>query len=104
MIGAGVGGNSLVEVYDGTTWALRKKIDAFASFSRPNAAVFAAMLDLDADGRADDVYGVQGRNATGGSNGVKRWNRITSATTTLPQTTTLAPPLRIASIVLRVAG
>ncbi len=62
------------------------------------------MLDLDGDGRADDVYGVQGRNATGGSNGVRRWNRITTATNVLPETTTLAPPLRIASIVLRVPG
>jgi uncharacterized repeat protein (TIGR01451 family) len=104
MIGAGVGGNSAVEVYDGANWALRKKIDAFAAFGRPNAAVFAAMLDLDGDGRADDVYGVQGRNATGGSNGVRRWNRITTATNVLPETTTLAPPLRIASIVLRVPG
>ena len=101
MIGAGVGGESRVQVYNGKNWNLRQNINAFSSFGRPNAAVFAAMLDLDGDGVATDVYGVQGRNATGGTNGVRRFNRLTSVTTLLPQSTVNAPPLRIVAIKLR---
>ena len=100
MVGAGVGGQSQVWVYNGENWNLRQQINAFSSFGRPNAAVFAAMLDLDGDGMADDVYGVQGRNATGGSSGVRRWNRVTNASSTLPGSTVNAPPLRIAAIKL----
>ena len=58
------------------------------------------MLDMDGNGVADDVYGVQGRNATGGTNGVRRWNRATNAASLLPQSATSAPPLRIAAIKL----
>ncbi|MCE9630564.1 MAG: DUF11 domain-containing protein [Planctomycetia bacterium] len=101
MIGTGVGGESRVQVYNGANWNLRQNINAFSSFGRPNAAVFAAMLDLDGDGVATDVYGVQGRNATGGTSGVRRFNRPTSATNVLPQSIVNAPPLRIAAIKLR---
>ena len=101
MIGAGVGGESRVQVYNGANWNLRQNINAFSSFGRPNAAVFAVMLDLNGDGAATDVYGVQGRNATGGSSGVRRFNRLTSATNVLPQSIVNAPPLRIAAIKLR---
>lgn len=101
MIGAGVGGESRVQVYNGKNWNLRQNISAFSSFGRPNAAVFAAMLDVDGDGVATDVYGVQGRNGTGGTSGVRRFNRLTSVTNLLPQSTVNAPPLRIVAIKLR---
>ena len=102
LVGAGRGGNSVVEVYDGQTGGQVARLEAFASFAKPNAAVFAAALDIDGDGVVNDVYGVQGRAGGGGTRGVKQFNRATSVTSTLTDAAVLVPPLRIAPIVLRV--
>jgi uncharacterized repeat protein (TIGR01451 family) len=102
LIGAGPRGDSTVEVYDGSTGGRVARLDAFASFAKPNAAVFAAALDMNEDGVVDDVFGVQGRAGSGGTRGVKQFDRATNATTTLTDAPILAPPLRIAPIVLRV--
>ena len=102
LVGAGRGGNSVVEVYDGQTGGQVARLQAFASFAKPNAAVFAAALDLDGDGVVNDVYGVQGRAGGGGTRGVKQFNRATSVTSTLTDAAVLVPPMRIAPIVLRV--
>jgi uncharacterized repeat protein (TIGR01451 family) len=104
VVGAGVGGRSVVEIYGGNSFSQLARLTAFSSFGRPNAAVNTAALDLDGDGIADDLYGVRGRGGTGGSRGVRSYDRITTDTATLPASTVLAPPLRIAPITLRVLG
>jgi uncharacterized repeat protein (TIGR01451 family) len=104
IVGAGVGGQSIVEVYGGGAFSQLARLAAFSSFGRPNAAVNAAALDIDGDGIADDLYGVQGRGGSGGTRGVRRFDRITTATSTLPSSTNLLPPLRIAPITLRILG
>jgi hypothetical protein len=91
-IGAGVGGKSLVEVYNGSTWA-KSTITAFSSFAKPNARVFAAAVDVLRDGVVDNVWGVQGLGGTGGTNGVL------PKSTGIPRATTLKPVMRIAPIV-----
>jgi hypothetical protein len=102
LIGAGPESGSVVELYDGGTGGRIARLDAFASFATPHAQAFTAALDLDGDGVVDDIYAVQGR---GGSPGVKRFERLTSTTTTLGETPLfLPPPLRIAPIVLRLEG
>ena len=104
IVGAGVGGRSIVEVYGGAAFTQLARLAAFSSFGRPNAVVNAAALDIDGDGIADDLYGVQGRGGTGGTRGVRRFDRLTTATATLPSSTVLVPPLRIAPITLRILG
>ena len=104
IVGAGVGGQSIVEVYGGGAFSQLARLAAFSSFGRPNAAVNAAALDIDGDGIADELYGVQGRGGSGGPRGVRQFDRITTATSTLPSSTALAPPLRIAPITLRILG
>jgi uncharacterized repeat protein (TIGR01451 family) len=104
IVGAGVGGQSIVEVYGGGAFSQLARLAAFSSFGRPNAAVNAAALDIDGDGIADELYGVQGRGGSGGTRGVRRFDRITTATSTLPSSTNLLPPLRIAPITLRILG
>jgi hypothetical protein len=104
VVGAGVGGRSVVEIYGGTGFSQLARLTAFSSFARPNAAVNTAALDLDGDGVADNLYGVQGRGGTGGSRGVARFDPVSNDTTTLPASTVLAPPLRIAPITLRIVG
>jgi hypothetical protein len=104
VVGAGVGGGSVVEIYGGNSFSQLARLTAFSSFGQPNAAVNTAALDLDGDGIVDNLYSVQGRRGTGGSRGVRRYDRITTDTTTLPGSTVLQPPLRIAPITLRVLG
>jgi hypothetical protein len=93
-----------VEIYGGNSFSQLARLTAFSSFGQPNAAVNTAALDLDGDGIVDNLYSVQGRRGTGGSRGVRRYDRITTDTTTLPGSTVLQPPLRIAPITLRVLG
>ena len=105
FVGAGVGGNSVVEIYDGATGSNLAKLSAFSSFAKPNARVFTAALDSIANpGIVENIYGVKGLNGGGGSKGVRAFNRNTVQTSTLPASTFLAPPLRIAPIIVRVAG
>jgi hypothetical protein len=104
IVGAGVGGRSIVEVYGGAAFTQLARLAAFSSFGRPNATVNAAALDIDGDGIADNLYGVQGRGGSGGTRGVRRFDRISTATATLPSSTVLVPPLRIAPITLRILG
>ncbi len=91
-VGAGVGGKSLVEAYNGNTW-MKSTITAFSSFAKPNARVFAAPIDLLRNGVVDNVFGVQGLGGAGGTNGV------TPTSTGIPRAITLKPALRIAPIV-----
>ncbi|NBT14153.1 MAG: DUF11 domain-containing protein, partial [Planctomycetia bacterium] len=105
LVGAGVGGNSVVQVYDGGTWGNLAKLTVFSSFAKPNARVFTAALDSIANpGTVENIYGVKGLNGGGGSKGVRAYNRTTMQSTTLPASTSLSPPLRIAPIIVRVAG
>jgi len=92
-IGAGVGGKSRVEVYNGTTLTKSSTITTFSSFAKPNARVFAAPVDILRNGIVDDVFGVQGLGGSGGTNGVM------PKSTGIPKTTSLKPALRIAPIV-----
>lgn len=104
IVGAGVGGRSVVGIYGGVGFSQLARLTAFSSFARPNAAVNVAALDVDGDGIADSLYGVQGRGGNGGSRGVRRYDRISTDTATLPASTVLLPPLRIAPITLRILG
>ena len=105
FVGAGVGGSSIVEIYDGDTGTNLAKLSAFSSFTKQNARVFTAALDSIANpGIVENIYGVKGLNGGAGAKGVRAYNRSTSQTATLPASTFLAPPLRIAPIIVRVTG
>jgi hypothetical protein len=100
IVGAGIGGRSVVEIYGSGSFAQLARLTAFSSFARPNAVVNAAAIDIDGDGQANDLFGVQGRGGSGGSRGVRRY----ASTTPLPDSASLLPPLRIAPLTVRVAG
>jgi uncharacterized repeat protein (TIGR01451 family) len=104
IVGAGVGGNSIVEVYSGATGAQLSRLTAFSSFVKTNARAFAAALDLTGDGTADNLYGVKGLNGGGGARGVRQYVRSSGTVSQLTSSPLLAPPLRIAPITLRVPG
>ncbi|NDC62816.1 MAG: DUF11 domain-containing protein [Planctomycetia bacterium] len=106
LVGAGIGGKSVVEIYSGATGQKITTLPpaAFGSFSKPNAAVFTAALDLTGDGPATNVYGVQGRNGGRGTSGVSSFVRVTTATGILPKSTGNLPALRIAPLKVRLLG
>ena len=104
FVGMGVGGQSTVDVFSGSSGVKLAKITAFSEFAKPQARVFAAALDLDEDGIIDDVFGVQGAAGGGGTNGVLDFDRVSDSASILPNSTFLEPPLRIAPIILRVPG
>jgi uncharacterized repeat protein (TIGR01451 family) len=104
IVGAGVGGNSIVEVYSGATGGQLSRLTAFSSFVKTNARAFAAALDLTGDGIADNLYGVKGLNGGGGARGVRQYARPSGIVSQLTSSPLLAPPLRIAPITLRVPG
>jgi uncharacterized repeat protein (TIGR01451 family) len=104
IVGAGVGGNSIVEVFSGATGGQLARLTAFSSFVKTNARAFAAALDLTGDGIADNLYGVKGLNGGGGARGVRQYARPTGIVSQLTSSPLLAPPLRIAPITLRVPG
>ncbi|NBT13062.1 MAG: DUF11 domain-containing protein [Planctomycetia bacterium] len=106
LIGSGIGGKSVVEVYSGATGGRIATLPAaaFGSFAKPNAAVFTAALDLTGDGPATNVYGVQGRNGGRGTNGVFGLTRSSGVTALLPLSTGNLPPLRIAPLKVRLLG
>lgn len=64
VVSAGRGGGSAVVVLDGRVDrrvpAVLVSSAAFAAYARPNAAVFSAAVDLDADGRVDRFLSTQG--------------------------------------------
>jgi uncharacterized repeat protein (TIGR01451 family) len=104
FVGAGVGGNSVVEVYSGATGAQLARTSAFSSFAKANARVFtAAMGSIATPEITDNIYGVKGLNGGFGAKGVSVINKSNlNVRTTLPNSTSLAPPLRIAPISVRV--
>jgi hypothetical protein len=104
IVGAGVGGNSIVEVYSGATGGQLSRLTAFSSFVKTNARAFAAALDLTGDGIVDNLFGVKGLNGGGGARGVRQYARPTGIVSQLTSSPLLAPPLRIAPITLRVPG
>ena len=106
IVGSGVRGRSLVEVYDGAaTDAAPAKLAVFSSFAKTNARVFTAALDsVQEPGSARTLYGVKGLSGGGGAKGVRAYDLKTLQTSTLPGSTNLVPPLRIAPIIVRVAG
>jgi len=75
IVAAGMGGGSAVHVYDGRLDSKPgarldgAKFAAFAGFARAQAAVFAAAMDTDGDGRADRIFASQGEG--GGAVGVR---------------------------------
>jgi len=98
LVGAGVGGRSVVEVYAGATFARLARLTAFSTFRKPNAKVYATSLDADGDGVIDTVYAVQGQQGIAGTRGVTSWARATGTTAPLNASVGLLPPLRITSL------
>jgi fimbrial isopeptide formation D2 family protein/uncharacterized repeat protein (TIGR01451 family) len=93
IVGAGFGGNSVVEIYGGRDGSRLARSEAFAGLARQQAAVHAAAL-TDASGYTD-IYGVQGSGGFGSTNGVRKLGTLSG---TGVQTKSLAAPLRIAAI------
>ena len=103
FVGTGAGGKSRLAIFKGSGALAAPIINVFSSyFSRPNAALFTAALDLPTGtGSVNNIYGVQGRGATNGlPSGAGRY------TGSLPVTAlgSWKAPLRIAPIILRVPG
>lgn len=97
IVGAGIGGQSVVKVFNGQTGATVATMNAFSTFAKPNAVVNVALLNIENGVNAGTyLYGVQGRGGTGGTVGVSRAKAGTSSRT--PVTTVYAPPMRIAAI------
>ena len=101
LVGAGINGRSAVEIYSGTTFTQLARVNAFASFAKPNAKVYATSLDTTGDGILDRIYAVQGQQGTAGTNGVTVWTRIRGVTAQLPLTAGFLPPLRITNMTRR---
>jgi uncharacterized repeat protein (TIGR01451 family) len=101
LVGAGIGGRSVVDVYSGANFQRLALLQAFSSFTKPNARVFTTSLDTDGDGVIDRVLAVQGLQGIAGTRGVTVWNRATGGTAVLPGSTGLIPPLRITTTTKR---
>lgn len=71
VVAAGRRGGSRIEIHDGRvgTNSRLQAVSAFAALGSRNAAVLAAAVDTDGDGRADALYAGQG---TGGTASVSR--------------------------------
>jgi uncharacterized repeat protein (TIGR01451 family) len=103
FVGTGAGGKSRLAIFKGSGALATPIINVFSSyFSRPNAALFTAALDLPTGtGTVNNIDGVQGRGATNGlPSGAGRYMG------SLPVTAlgSWKAPLRIAPIILRVPG
>ncbi len=90
VVAGGQRAGSVVEVYDGTINAsvANARLDtarmaAFADLSSRNTAVFAAAIDLNGDGIADELLSTQGDG--GGKRGIRAVSR-TGAVSNLPAT------------------
>ncbi len=96
VVSSGRGGRSAVRVYNGrvdqSVPAVLVTSAAFAALARPNAAVFTAAVDLDADGRVDRFLATQGD--AGGSAGVLN---VSPAGVRVGPLGSLRGPLRIAA-------
>ena len=101
LVGAGINGMSVVEVYSGSTLAKLARLTAFSGFAKPYAKVYATSLDTNGDGIIDRVYAVQGQQGAAGTNGVTVWNRVGNVTSLLPLTSGFLPPLRITNMTKR---
>jgi uncharacterized repeat protein (TIGR01451 family) len=101
LVGAGINGLSVVEVYSGSTFAQAARLSAFSGFAKPNAKVYATSLDTTGDGIIDRVYAVQGQQGIAGTKGVSVWNRLGNVTSQLPLTASFVPPLRITNLTKR---
>jgi len=66
IVAAGMGGGSVVQIHDGRLDSKPgarlngARLAAFAGFAGAQAAVFAAAMDTDGDGRADRIFASQG--------------------------------------------
>ena len=103
FVGTGAGGKSRLAIFKGSGALATPIINVFSTyFSRPNAALFTAALDLPTGtGTVNNIDGVQGRGATNGlPSGAGRYMG------SLPVTAlgSWKAPLRIAPIILRVPG
>jgi uncharacterized repeat protein (TIGR01451 family) len=99
FVGTGVGGKSQLKIFDGSGMQTGGT-NAFATFfSKPNAMLFTAALDLSGgNGRVNSIYGAQGR---GGVNGLP--SGVGKLTGTPPAVSPLGSwnaPLRIAPILI----
>jgi len=97
LVGAGIGGRSVVKVFNAQTGAAVPDgtLEVFSSFTKANALVNVAPVDFDFDGTIDRLYGVQGRGGAGGTTGIRR---VMLPSKTSTQLTSYAPTMRIAPI------
>jgi hypothetical protein len=91
VVAGGQGSGSAIEVYDGTINARvsnarldTARLAAFADLASRNTAVFAAAVDLDGDGVADQFLTTQGEG--GGNRGIRAVGR-TGLVSDTPATT-----------------
>jgi len=98
FVGAGVSGKSWFEVYDGQSFSRIARTQAFASFTKVNARLFTAGVDLTGDGVVDEIEGVHGLAGAGEARGVRKLTVATGATSWFALDPVLRPPLRIAPI------
>jgi hypothetical protein len=98
FVGTGVGGKSQLKIFDGSG-APAGGSDAFTTFfSKPNALLFTAALDLTGgNGKVDSIYGAQGR---GGVNGLPSGLGRLTATPPVTALGSWKAPLRIAPILI----
>jgi len=96
LVSAGRQGGMRTAVYDGTPGSPRP-LGSFVSAgaaARPNAAVYAAPIDVDGDGRIDNILTSQGD--PGGATGLFN-HSLSSGSAAAVKLPTLAAPLRIAA-------
>ena len=90
VVAGGQGAGSVIEVYDGTINAMvanarldTARLAAFAQMASRNTGVFAAAVDLDGDGVADQFLTTQGEG--GGNHGIRAVGR-TGVVSDIPAT------------------
>jgi uncharacterized repeat protein (TIGR01451 family) len=103
IVGAGLRGSSIVEIYSGTTFTRQARMTAFSTFfKKPNAKVYVTSLDTNGDGRLDMFYAVQGLQGENGTKGVAAWN-LSGTPVVLSGTSGILPVLRITNMTKRQA-
>ena len=101
LVGAGIGGRSVVDVYSGSDFRQLDRLRAFSTFAKPNAKVYATSLDTNADGIIDRVFAVQGQQGIAGTTGVTAWLRSSGVKSVLAGTAGFIPPLRLTNMTKR---